>query len=391
MFRWFAKRFIKNYEDVSAPGVRVAYGVAASLLAVGANCLLFTTKLITGLAAGSVAIVADGVNNLSDAASNIVSLFGFRMSSRPADEEHPYGHGRYEYLAGLMVAVLILVAGVELLRNGIDRVLSPESSNLTLVMMAALAASILVKLWMMVMNSEAAAAIDSETLRATAADSRNDAIATGVVLLGSLVGRFTHVDLDGWLGIGVAVFVLVSGYKLVRETLDTLLGKRPEPQVIDSIRRKIESCPAVLGTHDLMLHDYGPGRRFASAHVEVAAEGDIMAQSAALKELSRDFLASEGLHIIFQIDPITSRDTMENRLRRNITERVSVIDPRVAIHDLTITEEGGVKVRFDAYVPQDVEISERELRHILENAVREEYPGAECEVTVDRDYMAPPK
>ncbi len=391
MLRWLAKKFIRDWDRTERPEVRLAYGQMVSFLAIGSNVALFALKVLAGLAAGSVAVVADGVNNLSDAASNIISLLGFRLAARPADEEHPYGHGRYEYLAGLMVAVLILAAGLELLKSGVERVIHPAMPEFSWALAAALTGSILVKLWMMVFNRDAGRRIGSETLAATAADSRNDAIATAIVLAGMALAHWTGLALDGWLGIGVAVFVLYSGFALVHSTLDPLLGRKPEPEVIDAIKERILACPGVLGTHDLMLHDYGPGRRFASAHVEMAAEGDPMARHSALEALSREFLERDGLHIVFQLDPISQADTAENRLRRHLTDRMSVIDRRLTIHDLALTwADGAAAVRFDCFLPPDVAVPEEELRRMLENTVRELYPGARCDITIDRDYMAPP-
>ncbi len=392
MFRYLAAKFIRDHERTDLPRVRLAYGRLASVTAVCANGLLFLAKLLVGLTAGSVAVVADGVNNLSDAASNVVSLLGFRLAARPADAEHPYGHGRYEYLAGLTVAVLILAAGVELARSGLLRLLHPQQPAFSWLMAAVLAGSMAVKLWMMVFQRDAGRRIGSETLIATAADSRNDVIATAVVLAGMVAGRLTGHDLDGWLGLGVAVFVLASGFSLVRETLDQLLGKMPSPEEIESIRKRILACPGVLGTHDLMLHDYGPGRRFASAHVEMAAEADPAVWHQTLDALARQFLEEEGLHILFQYDPISQADTAENRLRDHLTERLGVIDRRAAVHDLTLERDGqDVSVQFDCYIPPEVDIPEGELRRIAENIVRELYPGARCRITLDRGYMAPPK
>ncbi len=391
MFRWFASKFIKHWDETDRPEVRMACGQMASALSIGSNVLLCALKLATGLAAGSVAVVADGVNNLSDAASNIISLIGFRLGSRPADAEHPYGHGRYEYLAGLMVAVLILAAGLELLKSSVERVLHPAAPEFSWAMAAALAASILVKLWMMAFNLQAGRQIASRTLTATAMDSRNDAIATSVVLLGMAAAHFTGADLDGWLGLGVAAFVLHSGFTLVRDTLDPLIGRKPEPEVIDAIRERILACPGVLSTHDLMLHDYGPGQRFASAHVEMAEEDGLTACHAALVALSREFLEKDGLHIVFQLDPVSKADTEENRLRTHVSRRAKLIDQRVTVHDLSLTRAGeSVTVRFDCYIPADVEIPEPELRRVLENIVREQYQAADCAITIDRDYMAPP-
>ncbi len=391
MLQWLASKCIKDWDRTEEPRVRLAWGRMVSLLAVGANGALFAAKLLAGLAAGSVAVVADGVNNLADAASNIVSLLGFRLAARPADEEHPYGHGRYEYLAGLTVAVLILAAGLELMHTSVQRARAPQTPVFSWLMAAVLAGSVAVKLWMMAFNRDAGRRIRSETLIATAADSRNDVVATAVVLAGMLLGRATGRDLDGWLGMGVAAFVLYSGFSLVRDTLDPLLGKKPEPEVIDAIRSRILACPGVLGTHDLMLHDYGPGRRFASAHVEMAAEDDIMVLHQALVALAREFLEQDGLHIVFQLDPISQADTEENRLRRHLTERLGLIDRRAAVHDVRLERGQGVEAVFDCYVPADVRIPEEELRRMLENMVRELYPGAGCRITVDRDYMAPPQ
>ena len=392
MFQWLAKTFIRDWQRTDRPRVRTAYGQMASILALATNGALLLLKLLTGLAAGSVAIIADGVNNLSDAASNLVGLLGFRLAAKPADAEHPYGHGRYEYLAGLTVAALILVAGVELMESSVERILHPAAPVFSWPMAGVLAGSILVKLWMMLFHREAARCIGSKTLLATAADSRNDAIATGVVLAGMAAGRLTGLDLDGWLGAGVALFVLWSGFGLLRDTIDPLLGQKPEPAVVEAIRARIAACPGVLSTHDLMLHDYGPGRRFASAHVEVDAREDIMALHEALIALAQEFLEQDGLHIVFQLDPISREDSEENRLRQRLARRVTVIDSRATIHDLRLTREGDApRIQFDCFIPPDVDIPERELRRMLGNMARELLPGAEADVTIDRDYMAPPR
>lgn len=392
MFRYLAAKFIKDSEHVERAGVRLAYGRLVSVVAVAANGLLFLAKALVGLAAGSVAVLADGVNNLSDAASNVVSLLGFWLAARPADADHPYGHGRYEYLAGLTVAVLILAAGVELGRSSVLQLLQPQEPAFSWLMAAVLAGSMAVKLWMMAFQRKVGRRIGSKTLEAAAADSRNDVIATGVVLAGMAVGRLTGLDLDGWLGIAVAAFVLFSGFSLVRQTLDPLLGRMPDPEEIESIRRRILACPGVLGTHDLMLHDYGPGRRFASAHVEMAAEADPAEWHQTLDALARRFLEEDGLHILFQYDPISQADTAENRLRDHLAGRLGVVDRRSAVHDVYLEQDGdGVRVRFDWYVPAEVDIPERELLRMAEDVVRELYPDGTCRVTLDRGYMAPPK
>lgn len=391
MFRFLASRLIPDWEETSQPRVRTAYGQLASILSISANTLLFLIKLLTGMASGSLAIVADGINNLSDASSNIISLLGFRLASKPADEEHPYGHGRYEYLSGLMVTVLILAAGLELIKSSLSRIAHPSPPVFSGLTAAVLAGSIFVKLWMMAFNTKAGKLIGSSTLKATAADSRNDAITTGVVLAGMVLAHFLHRDLDGWLGLGVALFVLYSGLALVKKTLDPLLGQKPAPEEINAIKERILACPAVLGTHDLMVHDYGPGRRFASAHVEVDAEKDVSFLHDQLDALQEEFLQTEGLHIIFQIDPLPREDTEINRLRSEIINILKQVDNRMGIHDLHLIHDGKtIQIRFDCYAPADVNLTEKELRSMLEKTVHIYYPDADIFITIDRDFMAPP-
>lgn len=368
---------------------RLALGWRASAAGMGCNVALFAVKLLAGLAAGSVAVIADGVNNLTDAASNVIGFLGFKLAARPADAEHPYGHGRYEYLAGLTVAVLVLVAGVELFKSGLDELIRPTPVAFSWVLAAALALSVAVKLGMMIFYRRMAARIGSETLTASAADSRNDAVATGAVLAGMLAGWRWNVALDGWLALAVAVFVLASGVSLIRQTLDPLLGGKPSPALVERIRERILACPGVLGTHDLMIHDYGPGRRFASAHVEMAAEADVMAGQRQLEALAQEILEAEQVRILFQYDPISGADTAENRLREHLAARVTVIDPRLTVHDLRLRRVDGVMhVRFDCFVPEDVTVPEQEIGRMLTNIVRELYPDAVCDVTLDRDYVS---
>ena len=368
---------------------RLALGRRAGALGMACNLALFACKLLLGLASGSVAVVADGINNLTDAASNAVTLLGFHLAARPADAEHPYGHGRYEYLAGLTVAVLVLVAGVELLREGARELARPTAVEFSWVMAAALALSAVVKLGMMAFYRRAGRKIGSEALLVSATDSLGDAATTGAVLAGMLVSWRWGVALDGALTVAVAAFVLYNGCRTVRQTLDLLLGKKPSPEEIDHIRERILACPGVLGTHDLLVHDYGPGRRFASVHVEMAAEGDPMVRRTVLEALAKDFLEDDGLRILFQYDPIDQADTAENRLREHLARRATVIDPRLTVHDLRLRRvDGTMRVRFDCFVPADVTVPEREILRMLENIVREIYPDAACAVTLDRDYVA---
>ena len=290
------KTFIKNHENTADRAVRTAYGNLACLVSVVCNLLLAGGKIAVGVLTGSVAITADGMNNLSDASSNIVSLVGFKLGARPADSEHPYGHARYEYLAGLAVSVMILVIGVELLKESFAKVLYPTAVAFNWVMVAVLAASILVKLWMSALNKHIGTAIESETLLATAADARNDVITTAAVLAATILTKLTGFDrIDGLMGLGVAAFILYSGAMLVKDTIDPLLGAAPDPELVEHIEKKALSYPGVLGVHDLMIHDYGPGSRLVSFHLEMDAKDDVMHSHDVIDRIERDLLVEDGV------------------------------------------------------------------------------------------------
>ena len=387
MTQWLIHTFIRQPEETQDPAVRTAYGKLSSWVGIVCNLLLFLGKLLSGLFSGSVAIMADAVNNLSDASSSIVSLLGFKLASRPADEGHPYGHGRYEYLSGLTVAVLITAIGVELLRSSFQKVLHPEPVEFSWVFMAILAASILLKLWMAAFNRAMGRTIRSETQIATAADSRNDVITTSAVLAASLISHFTSLQLDGWIGLAVAVFILYSGFGLIRDTLDPLLGKAPDRQLVDEIERKILSYPGVLGTHDLMIHDYGPGRQFASVHVEMAAEQNVLESHDVIDNIERTLQKELGLHMIIHFDPIVTSDGTTPDLHAWLAEEVKKVHPSLTIHDLrVIPGPTHTNLIFDCVVPHDVNMTEREVKSAISALVKQTYPSDYCVITVDRSY-----
>ncbi len=391
MTELLVRLFVKNREQIQNEKVRTAYGKMAGWVGIFCNVLLFTGKMIIGLISGSVSISADAINNLSDASSNIISLLGFKMGSKPADQGHPYGHARYEYLSGLFVSVLIIVIGVELLRTSIQKVRNPEPIEFNLIMGIILVASILVKLWMAVFNRAIGNRISSETLIATAADSRNDVITTCAVLCASLISKYSNLNLDGWMGILVALFILYSGAGLVKDTLDPLLGKAPDPALVERIQRKIMSYDGVLGTHDLMIHDYGPGRLFASVHVEMAAEEDPLKSHDIIDTIERDFLEQDNLNMIIHYDPIVTKDEQVGSLRSWLSSSVQKIDERLTIHDLRmIPGQTQTKMIFDCVVPHEFQMSDEELKQAIQQMVSEEYPGYHCMITVDKDFAAMP-
>lgn len=389
MTEWLIRRFVKEYQNSDNAKVRTRYGQFAGIVGIVCNMLLCLAKGAIGLIAGSVSIVADAVNNLSDAASNIISLLGFKLASKPADPEHPYGHGRYEYLSGLAVAILIVFIGFELLQTSYDKIVNPTSTEFNAAVVCVLVLSILVKLWMMVFNRAIGARINSTTLEATAVDSRNDVISTGVVLVCAIVSFYTGVDLDGWVGLAVGAFIVWSGIQLVRETVDPLLGQVPDPELVQHIHDKIMSYPGVLGTHDLMVHDYGPGRQFASAHVEMPVEADPMDSHDLIDNIEQDFKNDDGLIVTLHYDPIVTNDPEVNDMRNWIDAQVKLIDERLSIHDLrTVPGPTHVNVLFDCVKPADLSLSDNELRNRISKQVVERYPKAICKITIDQSYVS---
>lgn len=385
MEKWMEQRF---GSDTRNEKVRGRYGRAASILGVGANALLFMLKLIVGTLSGSVAITADAVNNLSDASSNIVSLLGFKLAMKPADEDHPYGHGRFEYLSGLMVAVMILVIGVELLKDSVEKILNPERVAMNPALVLVLLGSILVKLWMAAFNRRIGRKIDSKTLLATADDSRNDVIATSAVLASTLIGHFTGLMLDGWMGAAVAMFILVSGFSLVRHTIDPVLGAAPTQEQVDAIREKLESYPGVLGTHDLLVHDYGPGRQFASVHLEMDAKADPLVSHDLIDSIERDFLREENLHLVIHYDPVTTDDPRVEMLRRRIMEIVHDMHDDMTIHDLRIVQGNAqTKVVFDCVVPYGCRIPGKMIRERIIHELQADDPNYYCVITLENSFV----
>lgn len=389
MTKLLIRLFVGEDADTSDPRVRTRYGLVASITCIVCNVVLCLGKGVVGLLAGSVSVVADAVNNLSDASSNVVSLLGFKLASRPADEEHPYGHGRYEYLAGLVVAVLVCAIGINLVLSSVDKIAHPEPTEFGPAVVIALVGSMLVKLWMSAFNGSLGRAISSETLAATAVDSRNDVISSAAVLASAVISRVSGFDLDGWAGLAVGGFICWSGIELVREAVSPLLGRVPDPAYVEHIRSKIMSYPGVLGTHDLMVHDYGPGRQFASAHVEMAAEGNALEQHDLLDNIEQDFKVDEGLVMTLHYDPIVTNDPEVRDMRHWIDLTVKGIDPRISIHDLRcVPGPTHTNVIFDCVRPAGLSLTASELRERVSELVRERYPRAICKITVDESYVS---
>ena len=367
MTKLLLRLFVKNYENSADMAVRASVGKLAGATGIVCNIILFLGKLTAGILAGSVAIIADAVNNLSDASSSVVTLLGFRLAQQPADEDHPYGHARYEYLSGLMVAVLILVIGVELVKSSVGKIIHPEPIDFSMITMGILAASVLVKLWMSMFFGTLGKRINSLTLQATSVDSRNDVVSTIAVLAGCLAGYFFHVNIDGYVGLLVAVFILYSGVNIVKETISPLLGEQADAELVAKIKDMVFSDEAVLNVHDLLVHDYGPGRCFASIHAEVSARLDPMEVHDILDEIECRVLDQLNVHLVIHYDPVLPDDDEWAEMSGVMSEIIKEVAPEVSMHCFRMV--GGAKQKnlvFDLMVPYDSEKKNWELKREID-------------------------
>lgn len=389
MTSFLIRLFIRRREDVQDACVRLSYGNLAGITGIVCNVLLCAIKFFTGLFTGSISITADAVNNLSDASSGVITLLGFKLAGKPADPEHPYGHARMEYLAGLVVSFVILLIGVQLAGESVQKILHPAAATFGIVPAVMLVFSILVKLWMAGFYRSIGKKIDSTTLLAASADSRNDVISTGAVLLALLISAWTDLDLDGWMGMAVALFILYSGIGLIKDTLDPLLGRAPSEELTRRVEEKILSYEGILGTHDLMVHDYGPGQCFASVHVEMSAEMNVMRSHDIIDTIERDFHEQDHIHLVIHYDPIEIGSEAVGTMRQWVTERVHAVSPLLSIHDFRMVKgELHTNLIFDVAAPSSYESTDAEIKQQIQRSVQENANGETyyCVITVDRSY-----
>ena len=373
MTNFLLRLLVKNHQDSQSPQVRTAIGAMAGFVGICCNLLLFAMKLLVGILAGSVSITADALNNLSDASGSIVTLIGFRVAGKPADEEHPYGHARAEYLSALGVAALIFFIGFELVKSSIEKVLHPEPVELSVLTAAILVTSIGIKLWMTLFNRKLGKYIGSSALMATSADSRNDCITTSAVLAAAMVEQFLGFRVDGFFGLGVAIFILWSGWNLARDTVSTLLGESADPQIREKILDYIASQKDVLGYHDLMVHDYGPGRQFASLHVEMDYKADPLQCHALIDDMERECLRSHNIHLVIHYDPVVTDDPELQRLKDRCRSLLQQQDPRLTLHDFRMIQgQRHMNLVFDVALPTDLRQQQRQIRSDLECALSRE-------------------
>lgn len=373
-------------------GDRAAIGRLSGVVGVVCNLLLATVKLLVGILSASVSVTADALNNLTDAASSVVTFIGFKLAERPADREHPYGHARYEYLAALVVACLILIIGFELGKTSLERIIHPVSTAMTPIMLVILALSVGVKLWIFFFNRSLGRQTGSKALFATAIDSRNDCIATTAVVVAAAISWYTGWRIDGYMGMAVAIFIFCSGIKLARETVSPLLGEGAGPELQALIVDYISQHPKVLGFHDLYVHDYGPGRRFASLHVEMSCREDPLQCHEIIDDMERECYQSHGIQLVIHYDPVVTDDPELSRVHCLVDDILHTFDKRISTHDFRMVRgTGHTNLIFDIVLPSDIAQKEDQVREHLADALSREDTTYYTVITFDSEAFDPHK
>lgn len=387
MIEFLLRRFVGNYQDVRDPAVRERYGALSGGVGIFLNLLLSLGKFSAGTITSSVAVMADAFNNLSDAASSLVTLVGFRLAGQKADDDHPFGHGRIEYLSGLAVSVVILLVGLELAKSAVKKILRPEAVSFSVLSAAILGASILVKLWMYLFNRNLSRRIDSAAMAASAADSLTDCVATGAVLLGLLADHFAHLSIDGWVGVVVAAFVLKTGWDAAQDTISPLLGQPPDPALVEGIRETVLAHPEVSGLHDLIVHDYGPGHTMASLHAEVSVDADMAATHDVIDNIERELGEKYRIIATIHMDPIATSDRLVNDRKAEMLALARQIEPDITIHDFRMTEgPTHTNLIFDLVVPRKCPLSDAEVQEEMALRARERNSRYLTVIQIDHPY-----
>ena len=391
MIEFLIRRFVPDWQQVQRTDVRERYGTLAAAVGILSNIFLCIIKGLIGLFSGSIAVTADAVNNLSDAGSSVITLLAFKIAGKPADEEHHYGHARMEYISGMAVSFIIILLGLELMGSSFEKILHPEEVGVSALTYLVLIVSIAVKLWQGMFNRNLGKRISSEALQATAADSLNDVFSTGAVLLSTLVYQFTAIPIDGWVCMLVAIFITVSGVKLIMETGSPLLGQAPDPQMVQELEEKITAYDGVIGIHDLQVHNYGPGRVFATVHAEVPANRDILVSHDIIDNIEREVGHEMNLNLVIHMDPVVTDDERLNQLHAQVQQIVAGIDSNLSMHDFrAVFGPTHTNLVFDVVVPPGFSLSDSELSRRIEQQVQT-LGSYFCVITVDHNYAYFPK
>lgn len=388
MTNFLIRTFIGKNKDVNEPKVRAKYAMLAGITGIIANVLLFIGKLVMGILSFSVAIIADAFNNISDAGSSVVTMLGVRLANKPVDKEHPLGHGRYEYIAGFIVDMLIILVGFELFKGSIEKIIDPVLPNVGNASLILLGASILVKVWLFFFYRSIAKKIQSSPVKAASADSLTDCIATTLVLISAVVSRVWNVHIDGWAGILVAVFILFTGLKAAKETIDLLLGSTPDSKFIDDIYAFVQGYTRVVGIHDVMVHDYGPGRQIVSFHAEVPSDCDINVAHEEIDKMERDMHEKFGCIVTVHLDPIVVDDPLVNELRSLAETSAKDVDERFSIHDFRMTKgETNINLIFDLVMPTDCKLCSKDAEKKVSEKIKETRPECACVIRVEHPFV----
>ena len=389
MIKLLAKIFIKDSQNTADSKVRVAYGYLCGAVGIALNILLFAGKIIAGTISGSVAVTADAFNNLSDAGSSIISLIGFRLASQKPDPHHPFGHGRFEYIASLIISIIIVLMGFELGKSSFEKIVAPQAVEYSAVTFAVLGVSVLVKLYMFFYNNSVGKKIDSATMRATAMDSISDAVSTGAVLISAVIAMFTNLALDGWMGLVVAVFIMVTGFKSAKETIDSLLGTPPSPEFVKQIEDMALQYDDIIGVHDLIVHNYGPGRTFVSLHAEVPSDGDIVTIHDTVDNAEREIAKELGCLVTIHMDPVDVHDEHTAQLREKVSEIIKQINPDITFHDFRVVSgPTHTNLIFDIVSPMDCGLSDQELADTIADKIHQCNESYFAVINVDKDFAS---
>lgn len=388
MTDFLVRYFVKNYEQTDSLPVRTAYGVLSGIVGILCNILLFAVKFMTGTALHSVSVTADAFNNLSDAGSSVIGLIGVKLAEKPADAEHPFGHGRIEYIAALIVAFLVIEVGFSFFKESLNKILHPAALNFQPVSLLILGLSIGVKLWMNVFNRKLGKRINSQVMLATAADALGDAVTTSVTILSILVSHFARLNIDGFVGILVALLVIWAGIGIARDTLEPLIGAAPDPELCTKIIRMVESYDGILGTHDLIVHSYGPGRSMASIHAEVPRTADIVEVHEIIDTIEREVHQKLGLFLVIHMDPLETGNGEVITARNEIEALLSSIDPRLSIHDFRMVNgKKRVNLLFDLVVPYSYDKQTQEaLRRKIQEKISDLDKQYQCVITIEKSF-----
>ena len=390
MTEFLIKHFIKDYKEVEKVSVRTAYGVLASIVGIFCNVFLFAVKFVVGFILNTVSVTADAFNNLSDAGSSIISFVGVKMAEKPADRDHPFGHGRIEYIAALVVSFLVLEVGFTFLKDSIGKIRTPEALNFQTVSVAILIVSIAVKLWLGLFNRKLGERINSKVMMAVFTDSMGDVITTGATILSLIFFRLTGINIDGIVGVGVALVVMWAGVGIARDTLEPLIGEAIDPEVYKEIKSFVESYDGIEGTHDLLVHNYGPGRSMASIHAEVPNDVDIEQSHEIIDRIEREAAKKLGIFLVIHMDPVEMKDQRVLQVRDRAVQILKELDPACSIHDFRMVHgENQINLIFDMVIPIEYdEEMRKELPQKLADRLKESDPRYECVITVEYDYIA---